>query len=183
MKKNTPSTAQRKMSEQVTERFSDLSNCIPYLEKTGGLVRVKSAVSSKYELAGVAKRFEGKKCILFERIKGSKYPVFIGILWDRDIVGKIFGISKEKIPFVIAKAIGDWQKNKAKLSSQILMQGPANEVIEEDINLFKLPIPVHALKDGGRYFDSSVVVVKNPESGVPNTSIHRMMVTKGYYVG
>jgi 2,5-furandicarboxylate decarboxylase 1 len=100
------------------------------------------------------------------------------MLWNRDIIGKLFGISKEKIPFVIAKAIGDWQKNKDKLSSPILMKGPANEVIEEDVNLFKLPIPVHALKDGGRYFDSSVVVVKNPTTGVPNTSIHRMMATK-----
>jgi len=178
MKKNTPSAAQRNRSEQVTQRLTDLSSSIAYLEKTGCLVRVKSAVSSKYELAGIAKRFEGKKCVLFERIKGSKYPVFIGMLWDRDIVGKLFGISKEKIPFVIAKAIGDWHKNKAKPSSRILMKGPANEVVEEDINLFKLPIPVHALKDGGRYFDSSVVVVNNPETGVANTSIHRMMVAQ-----
>ncbi len=178
MKKNTPSTARQKRSKHAIDRLTDLTNCISYLEKTGYLVRVKSAVASKYELAGIAKRFEGKKCVLFERIKGSKYPVFIGMLWNRDIVGKLFGISKEKVPFVIAKAIGDWQKNKDKLSSPVLMKGPANEVIEEDVNLFKLPIPVHALKDGGRYFDSSVVIVKNPETGVPNTSIHRMMVAK-----
>ena len=42
---------------------------------------------------------------------------------------------------------------------------------------FFSPIPVHALKDGGRYFDSSVVVAKNPETGIPNISIHRLMVT------
>jgi 2,5-furandicarboxylate decarboxylase 1 len=178
MKKNTPSTARQKRSEHAIDRLTDLTSCISYLEKTGCLVRVKSAVASKYELAGIAKRFEGKKCVLFERIKGSKYPVFIGMLWNRDIVGKLFGISKEKVPFVIAKAIGDWRKNKDKLASPVLMKGPANEVIEEDVNLFKLPIPVHALKDGGRYFDSSVVVVKNPETGVANTSIHRMMVAK-----
>ncbi len=162
MKKSTPSTARQKRSEHAPEhsidRLTDLTSCIPYLEKTGYLVRVKSAVTSKYELAGIAKRFEGKKCVLFERIKGSKYPVFIGMLWNRDIVGKLFGVSKEKIPFIIAKAIGDWQKNKDQLSSPILMKGPANEVIEKYVDLFKLPIPVHALKDGGRYFDSSVVI-------------------------
>jgi len=178
MIKDTPSIGRRKRSVDAIDRLTDLTSCIPYLEKTGYLVRVTSAVSSKYELAGIAKRFEGKKCVLFEQIKGSKYPVFIGMLWSRDIAGKLFEISKGKIPFVIAQAIGEWQKNKDKLSSPILMKGPANEVIEEDANLFKLPIPVHALEDGGRYFDSSVVVVKNPQTGVPNTSIHRMMVTK-----
>ena len=115
MKKRTPSTARQKRSEHAIDRLTDLTSCIPYLEKTGYLVRVKSAVASKYELAGIAKRFEGKKCVLFERIKGSKYPVFIGMLWNRDIVGKLFGVSKEKIPFIIAKAIGDWQKNKNQL--------------------------------------------------------------------
>jgi 2,5-furandicarboxylate decarboxylase 1 len=178
MKKNTPSSAHPPKSGQAIDRLTDLTTCIAYLEKAGHLIRVKSSVSSKYELAGIAKRFEGKKCVLFERIKGSRYPVFIGLLWSRNVVGDIFGIAKEKIPFAIAEAIGDWQKNKAKLSSPILMKGPANEVIEEDVNLFKLPIPVHALKDGGRYFDSSVVVVKNPLTGIPNTSIHRLMVTR-----
>jgi 2,5-furandicarboxylate decarboxylase 1 len=37
---------------------------------------------------------------------------------------------------------------------------------------------VHALHDGGRYLDSSIVLAKNPETGNLNTSIHRMMVTK-----
>ncbi len=37
-------------------------------------------------------------------------------------------------------------------------------------------MPLHALKDGGRYFDSSVVIARNPETGLLNISIHRMMV-------
>lgn len=178
MKKPARVVAKRRMPENVAKRLTDFTSCISYLEKTGNLVRVKSAVSSKYELAGIAKKFEGRKCVLFERVKGSKYPVFMGILWNRDIVGSLFGMPKEKVPFAIAKAIGPWQKNKNALQSRILKRGPANEVVEGEVNLFRLPIPVHALKDGGRYFDSSVVVVKNPETGVPNTSIHRMMVSR-----
>jgi 2,5-furandicarboxylate decarboxylase 1 len=178
MNKGTSSNARQKKNEELINRQIDLTSCISYLEETGNLVRVESAVAPKYELAGIAKKFEGKKCVLFERIKGSKYPVFIGMLWNRDVVGKLFGMPKEKIPFFIAKAIHTWQKNKNALPSPILDKGPSNEVIEEDVNLFKLPIPAHALKDGGRYFDSSLVVVKNPETGISNTSIHRMMVTR-----
>ena len=40
----------------------------------------------------------------------------------------------------------------------------------------KLPIPTHALKDGGPYFDAAVVIAKDPETGIRNASIQRFMV-------
>jgi 2,5-furandicarboxylate decarboxylase 1 len=173
-----PAAVGQPMPEHVAKRLVDLTSCIQHLEKTGNLVRVKSEVDPRYELAGIAKKFEGKKCILFEKVKGSEYPVFLGLLWNRDIVGSLFEVPKEKVPFVIGGAIGPWRKNRDAYPSPILEKGPANEVIEEEVDLYKLPVPVHALKDGGPYFDSSVVVVKNPENGIPNISIHRIMVTQ-----
>ena len=165
------------MPEEVAQRLVDLSSGISYIEQSGNLVRVTSEVDPEYELAGIAKKYEGKKCVLFERVKGSEYPVFMGLLWNRGIVGDLFGVSKEEVPFVIAKAIGPWHKNKDAFPSAILEKGPANEVIEPEVDLYKLPVPIHALKDGGRYLDCSVVVVKNPETGIANISIHRMMIT------
>jgi 2,5-furandicarboxylate decarboxylase 1 len=43
--------------------------------------------------------------------------------------------------------------------------------------LHKLPIPHHSIDDGGRYLTSSVVIAKDPDTGVRNVSVHRMMVT------
>ena len=166
-----------KASTDVADRLVDITACMDYLSKTGNLVRIKSEVDPNYELGGIAKKFEGKKCLLFEKVKGSKYPVFIGLLWNRGIVGDLFGVPKEQVPFKIGKAIGAWKKDKASMDSPIVEKGPANEVIEKEVDLGKLPIPVHALKDGGRYLDCSVVVVKNPETGAANISIHRIMIT------
>ncbi|MGO9572023.1 MAG: UbiD family decarboxylase [Desulfomonilaceae bacterium] len=166
-----------KMPVDVANRLVDLTACIEYLEKTGNLVRVKSEVDPVHELAGIAKKYEGKKCVLFEKVKDSQYPVFIGLLWNRDTVGSLFGVAKEQVPFVIANGIGAWKKNPEAMESSILEKGPANEVVEKDVDLLKIPVPVHALKDGGRYFDSSVVMVKNPDTGVLNISIHRIMIT------
>lgn len=163
--------------DPIAQRLTDLNHCIDFLQDINALARVRSTVSAKFELAAVAKHFEGRKCILFERIHGSRYPVFMGMLWSRDIVGKLFGIPREEVPFAIARAIGSWQADRQALPTEVLPEGPANEVVEKDVNLYKLPIPLHALKDGGRYFDSSVVVVNNPETGMANTSIHRLMVT------
>ena len=102
----------------------------------------------------------------------------MGLVWNRDTIGKLFNISKEQVPFVIANAIGAWKIDKTALVSGMREKGPANEVIQtKNFSLYDLPVPVHALKDGGPYFDSSVVVVRDPETGVANFSVHRIMVT------
>jgi len=164
-------------STQTGDRLVDLRACIEFLEKTGNLVRVKSEVDPVHELAGIAKQYEGKKCVLFEKVKGSEYPVFMGLLWNRDTVGSLFNVPKEQVPFVIGAAIGAWRKDKDAFAPKLLDKGPANEVVMKEVDLDKLPVPVHALKDGGRYLDSSVVVVNDPETGQPNISIHRVMIT------
>jgi len=44
------------------------------------------------------------------------------------------------------------------------------------VDLFKLPIPTHAERDGGPYIDAGVVVVSDPKTGVRNASIQRFML-------
>ena len=176
-----PSSRRRAATQAVSgagaRRLLDQGACIAYLERTHNLVRVRSEVDPRHELGGIARRFEGGKCVLFERVKGSAYPVFTGLLWNRDIVGALFGVPATQVPFLIAGAIEPWQKDKAALPARVLRRAPANEVVEPRVDLSRLPIPVHALKDGGRYLDSSVVLVRNPQTGGLNSSIHRMMVT------
>ena len=45
----------------------------------------------------------------------------------------------------------------------------------KQVDLSKLPIPIHAAKDGGPYFSSAVVIANDPQYG-RNCSFHRMMV-------
>src|SRR5512147_161806 len=131
--------AQPAPSTQTGDRLVDLKACIEFLEKTGNLMRVKSEVDPVHDLAGIAKQYEGKKCILFEKVKGSAYPVFMGLLWNRDTVGALFNVPKEQVPFVIGAAIGAWRKDKGALAPTLLDKGPANEVvITQNVNLYDL---------------------------------------------
>ena len=59
----------------------------------------------------------------------------------------------------------------------VVDDGPVLEVTENQVDLSKLPIPTHALQDGGPYFDAAVVIAKDPDTGVRNASIQRFMVT------
>ncbi|MFT7459600.1 MAG: 2,5-furandicarboxylate decarboxylase 1 [Planctomycetota bacterium] len=153
----------------------DLQSYVEYLEKHDQLIRVHTEVNPVFELAGIAKKFEGGKAVLFEKIKDSNFPVLIGLYWNRDIISDFFETTSERLPFVLKDEIRAWQKKP--MEPVINKTGPANEIIESEIDLTKLPIPQHAEADGGRYLTSSVVIAKDPDSGVRNVSIHRMMLT------
>lgn len=171
-------STQPTVPREVADRLVDIQKAIDYLDQTGNLVRVKSEADPHLELAGIARKYEGKKPVLFEKVKGSAYPVFMGLVWNRELIGQLFATPKEQVPFVLAAALGSWKQHKTALPARLLDQGPANEIIKtEHFDLYELPIPIHALKDGGPYFDASVVVVNDPETGQPNISIHRIMVT------
>jgi len=155
--------------------LTDLQSYIDYLDEANLLVRVKSAVDSDRELAGIAKKFEAGKAVLFENVKDRDYPVLVGLYWNRSTTSRMFGTTSERLPFVLSDEITAWRENP--IEPVIVESGPANEVIEEKPNLSTLPIPHHAQGDGGRYLTSSVLIAKDPDTGVRNLSIHRMMVT------
>jgi 2,5-furandicarboxylate decarboxylase 1 len=153
----------------------DTQGYIEFLEKHNHLIRVKSAVDPKFVLAGIAKKFEGGKAVLFEKVKGHKHPVLIGLYWNRDMLAQFFKCESKDLPFLLSDEIRAWRENP--MDPIIVKKGPANEVIEKEVDLNALPIPHHAEGDGGSYLTSSVVIAKDPDTGVRNLSIHRMMRT------
>ena len=161
----------------VADRLSDLNCCIDFLDHAGKLIRVRSEVDPVFELAGIARQLEGAGCVLFEHVRGSRFPVLCGLLADRHTVGQLFGLPAPQVPFAIADAVGAWKKEPTAFAPRLLDRAPANEVITAGADLYALPIPQHALKDGGRYLDASLVVARNPLSGELNVSVHRLMVT------
>ena len=48
------------LPENRANRLAELTSCLEHLEESGRLVRVRSVVSAKYELAGIAKQYEGE---------------------------------------------------------------------------------------------------------------------------
>ena len=63
--------------------------------------------------------------------------------------------------------------------SVMVDDGPVKQVkmLGGDVDLHRLPIPRHSVGDGGRYLGSGITITKDPESGIRNESIIRMMLT------
>lgn len=161
----------------IADRLSDLGACLDFLDREGEIIRVQSEVDPIHELAGIARQLEGRGAVLFERVRGSRFPVVCGLLSSRETLAKLFGLPARQVPFAIADAVGAWKKDPGAFPPRLLDRAPANEVVESEPDLGLLPIPQHALKDGGRYLDASLVVARNPLTGEPNVAVHRMMVT------
>jgi 2,5-furandicarboxylate decarboxylase 1 len=159
----------------MTGRIHDLALIIDDLDAMGRLVRVRSEVDPVHDLAGIAAEFEGgPRAVLFEKVKGHPYPVFTGLYWSRDLLADLLGRPERTLPQYVSTCIRNWQQRP--VDPVVVKTGQVREVTEKTVDLAKLPIPVHALKDGGPYFDAGVVVARDPDTGVRNASIQRFMV-------
>ena len=162
----------------AARRLADLQGIVEFLKDNELLAAVKSEVSLKHEMAGVASRFDGGRAVLFEALShASSAPLFTGLYWNRSLLAAIFDTEEENLPFFMADSVANWQKNP--VDPIVVEEGPANEVVldaNEDM-LKDIPIPTLALKDGGPYLDACVLIAKDPETGVRNASIQRLMVS------
>lgn len=153
----------------------DFKDCLKKLEEQGKVKHVKSEVSLVHEAAGIAQEFEGDEILVFDKLKGQRFPLSIGWWWNRDNLACIFDVSSKELPFLFADAISSINSNH--IQPITIEDAPAQQVKMDEVDLTQIPVPTLALKDGGPYWDNCIVIAKDPDTGVRNTSIHRFMVT------
>ena len=153
----------------------DLALIVEDLERSGRLARVTGSVDLKHDLAGLAAELEGQpRAVLFETIAGHEWPVLTGLYWSRELLADLLRREERTLPQYVSDCIRQWQQ--APVDPVVVPSGPVLDVTEPDVDLARMPVPIHAEKDGGPYFDAAVVIAKDPETGVRNASIQRFQV-------
>jgi len=147
--------------------LTDLRNYISLIKKSGDLKTIKSPVSTKYEIAGITAKVDGSFAVLFENIKESQFNLVSNLVGTRKRFSQAVGSTEIKIHEKVVSAIKKAKKPK------VLPSG--NFMENKSKNLSILPIVTHFEKESGPFITSSIVYVKNPESGKQNSSFHRMM--------
>ncbi|MBU1013832.1 MAG: UbiD family decarboxylase, partial [Bacteroidetes bacterium] len=76
--------------------FSDMQEFISFLEKSGELKKVKIEVDSDLEITEIADRIvkKGGPAVLFENVKGSKYPLLINMFGTKKRMCMSLGVEK-----------------------------------------------------------------------------------------
>ena len=146
-----------------------MRNFLAELDRTGDLAHVRREVSTKYEIAAVASRLDGKP-ILFEKIKESRgYQVAVGVCGSRLLLARALGVDPSQLLPRILDSIENPRQFK------VVDDAPCQEVVEDEVDLYRIPILTHCEKDGGPYVTAGIAVAHDREYGY-NASYHRLML-------
>lgn len=139
------------------------------------LASVARPVDPYLEVAGLMKRHDGDQALLFENVAGATMPVLGNFLASTLNVEAAFGMDRDGIRTAMSRAITE------PIAPIVVASGPAQDVqITDDIDLGSLlPVLQHAPGDSGRFITSGVVLVRDPVTGVPNASYHRLQLLGG----
>jgi 2,5-furandicarboxylate decarboxylase 1 len=153
-----------------------LRNFIDTLQKNGELTRITKPVSTEYEVASIIEAL-GEKPVFFEKVKESTMPVVAGLISSKDLIARAIGASKQELLPKLSAAI------EKPVSPKLVEKAECQEFVGLDVDLTKLPIMKFTEKDGGKYIDSAVAIVKDPETGNRNMCFHRLMLKdKNHFV-
>lgn len=172
--------------------FHNLQSFISFLEKKGDLIRVKAEVDPLLEITEIATRVvkQSGPALLFENVKGSKFPLLINVLGAERRVNWALGrtpmdVGQELAHFADAlmppSAAHLWEQRSTV--GRVLSMKPKmdssppvtqNKINPADLDL--LPIAQSWPKDGGRFITFPLVITKSPVDGKQNMGVYRMHV-------
>jgi UbiD family decarboxylase len=137
------------------------------------LITVEKDVDRSSQVPSILFKLSGKGyAVLFKRVKGSSFPLVGNLVTSRRMLGLALGCDPTRVPQV-------WYQRCKHLVPPVLVdRGPVQEVIRTgtEARLTDLPVVTHAEKDAGPYITAGVVVAKDPDTGIRNLSINRMLL-------
>jgi len=136
---------------------------IEQLRSSGKITDIRQSVSREFEAPRIAKTTQGP--VLFHDVEGKK--AIMNLLGTRDELAAMLGVPRDMIIQKLSEVQPDGE-------FVIVTESPTMEVVDEEVDLYSLPIMKHFAKDGGLYITAGIVV--SEYEGSMNASIHRFMV-------
>jgi 2,5-furandicarboxylate decarboxylase 1 len=122
---------------------------------------------------------QSDKALFFHKVIGYDVPVVSGIIRSRERA--IMAMGAREYP-----EIEDRLKNGINnpIAPQRVETSPAREVVMkgDGVDLYKLPIPMSSIYDGGPMITAGVVIARDPELGF-NSGVYRFMVKEKNLTG
>ncbi len=145
------------------------------LDCAGRLVKVRRELDRDLEVAGAMRSLDGRSALLFEQVRGASMPVLGNFLASERNVEIAFGADRDQVRMLLERGLSE------PLPPEVVDGPESQEVVHTDgIDLDALlPVLTHAPGDGGRFVTAGVVIARDPVTGVPNASFHRMQLLGG----
>jgi 4-hydroxy-3-polyprenylbenzoate decarboxylase len=173
---------------------ADLQSFVAELETRGWLKRVAVEVDPVLEITEIADRVmkAGGPALLFERVKGTRFPLLINAFGSRarmclalgcgdfeEIAGRVRNLLRPELPTTLLEKLRKLPElaQLGNLSPRVVRRGVCQEVVHtDDADLFTLPALHCWPQDGGRYLTLGAVFTKNPETKDRNVGMYRVQL-------
>ena len=174
--------------------FKDLQSFIKELDKKGELTRIKVEVDPDLEITEITDRVSKNygPALLFEKVKGSKYPVLINAMGTYERMAMALGVNNlngmgnviEELTDMsnymgimnVVKSIPRLSRMVGVLPIKLPIKGACQEVINHNPDLNELPVLKCWPEDGGKFITLPLVITKDPDTGIQNMGMYRMQV-------
>ncbi len=181
--------------------YATLQEFIGELEEAGELVRVATEVDPRLEITEISDRVmkRGGPALLFEKVKGSAFPLAINLFGTRARMSRALGVADyEEVATRLAHLLemkppeGLWEKVKmlptlaelGKAAPKSVSRGVCQEVVEEkDPSFAPFPVPVCWPADAGRFITLPLVVTEDPVKKRRNIGMYRVQIHDGRTAG
>ncbi|WP_405291600.1 UbiD family decarboxylase [Methanobrevibacter sp.] len=131
------------------------------------VVEITDELSTEFEISKELRKYP-KDTVIVNNVKGFDIPVISGICNTREKIAKSINCEVSQITEKIIEAM----EKPIKVDKFT----DFSEYDTSEVDLDKIPILTHYKRDGGAYITAGVVFARDPETGIQNASIHRMMV-------
>ena len=162
------------------------------LTRENEIITIKAEVDPYLELAEIHRRVigEGGPALLFERVKGSRYPVVTNLFGTERRIDLAFGPKPEAFvrdaahiaeSLLPPKTAELWKYRSIafdllKLGTRNTQRAPVKQVIDRPARLDQLPVLTTWQEDGGPFITLPLVYTENPLTRKHNLGIYRMQV-------
>jgi len=132
------------------------------------LVVVEEELSPEYEVPAVLQELD--RPVVFEGVEGYDIPLVGNLCCRREYLVRALGAeSWDDVLRKLAEAMDSPKEPRKERSPSFLEAERGPEFLKE------FPMCRFYRTDGGPYLTASLIVAVEPEEGIPNASVHRMM--------
>ena len=148
-----------------------LRSVLKAFEAAGELRRISEPVSLRYELSAMLAVSDGGPALLFESVDGTRMPVIGNLLVSRQRIAAALGTTVAGIQELMLQALA------TPIAPVEAAHAPCQEVVVDDPDLARLPVPWFFERETGPYLTAGAIVARGvggSNNGAANLSIARV---------
>jgi 2,5-furandicarboxylate decarboxylase 1 len=139
------------------------------------LLRITEPVRTKLDITSLVFELEslGKSpVVVFETVEGHTMPIVTNVAGNRRVLAFALGVAPADLPTAFRERCTRYipveRVNRAEWQD-VTLEG-------DDVDLTKLPIPLHFAIDAAPYITAGQITARDPETGIDTTGFHRLML-------